>query len=240
LDLEVGTTLGTTLAFACGYLVGSVPLGLLVSKGLYGLDIRRYGTRGTGASNVLHNIGLVPAAVVGLGIFLQGLAPPLVVRLLGGSEVAVAAAALGAVVGYDWPVFLGFKAAGARGVGVSTGAAVVLFPLGAVPLLAMYALGKVLRQMASGVLLGFVAYAAGTFFLDTPPAVRSAAVLLLGLIVLRRLEGVGQDLARGDLLPVLANRLLFDRRPGQHLSGPVGPERERQSSGEGQAQGKGG
>jgi glycerol-3-phosphate acyltransferase PlsY len=226
------------LAFFCGYLVGAMPLGLLVSKGLYGVDIRRYGTRGTGASNVLHNLGVLPAALVGLGIFVQGLAPPLIVRLLDGSEAAVVAAALGAVVGYDWPVFLGFKAGGARGVGVSTGAAVAVFPLGAVLLLASYALGRALRQMAPGVLLGFVAYAAGAFFLGAPPAVRSAALLFLGLIVLRRLEGVGQDLARGDPLPILADRLLFDRRPGQQLSGQTGPE--RQARRQGQAQGKGG
>jgi acyl phosphate:glycerol-3-phosphate acyltransferase len=213
-----------------GYLVGAVPLGLLVSRGLYGVDIRRYGTRGTGASNILHNIGLLPAAVVGLGIFLQGLLPPLIARLLGGSEATAAAAALGAVVGYDWPVFLGFKAEGARGVGVSTGAAVAVFPWGVVPLLSMYALGRLLRQMAPGVLLGFVAYGASAYYLGVAPSVLATAVLLLGLVVLRRLEGVGHDLERGNLLPVLADRLLFDRRPGQHLSGPIGgaPQGQRQ------------
>ncbi len=229
-------TLGTTLAFIFGYLVGSVPLGLLVSRGLYGVDIRRYGTGGTGASNVLHNVGLLPAAVVGLGIFLQGLLPPLTATLFGAPEPVAAAAAIGAVVGYDWPVFLGFKAENARGVGVSTGAAVAVFPLGAVPLLLMYALGRLLKQMAPGVLLGFMAYAAGAYYLDAPPAVRVTALLLLALVVLRRVEGVGRDLRRGDLLPVLADRLLFDRRPGQRLSGPV--RRESLDGRQGQRQGR--
>ena len=218
--------------------MGSVPLGLLVARGLYGMDIRRYGTGGAGASNVLHNVGLLPAALVGLGIFLQGLLPPLVVSLFGASEVAVAAAAVGAVVGYDWPVFLGFRAENARGVGVSTGAAVAIFPPGAVPLLLMYALGRSLKQMALGVLLGFVAYVASAYYLGAPPAVMVAALLLLILIVLRRVEGVGQDLERGDLLSVLADRLLFDRRPGQRLTGSA--DRESRDRRQGRRPGKGG
>lgn len=208
--------------------MGAVPLGLLVSRGIYGVDIRRYGTRSTGASNVLHNLGLLPAAVVALGIFLQGLLPPLIARLFGAPEAVVVASALGTVVGYDWPVFLGFKAEGARGVGVSTGAAVAIFPPGAVPLLLMYALGRLVRQMAPGVLLGFMAYAASAYYLEVLPGVRVAALLLLGLVVLRRLAGLGRDLERGNFLRVLADRLLFDRRPDQRLSGPIAGEDQGQ------------
>jgi hypothetical protein len=94
----------------------------------------------------------------------------------------------------------------------------------------MYALGRLLRQMAPAVLLGFVAYAAGAYYLGAAPPVRTAALLLLVLVVLRRLEGVGRDLESGDLLPVLADRLLFDRRPDQHLSGQIDgvPQGQRQ------------
>ena len=141
--------LEAALAFAAGYLVGSVPLGLLVAWTVAGIDIRRYGTGNAGAANIRRNVGFFPAAAAALGIFLQGLVPPLAARFLGGSEAAVAGAAIGAVVGYSWPVFLRFK--GGRAVGVATGAAAAIFPSGFVPLLASYVLGALLRQTSLGI-----------------------------------------------------------------------------------------
>lgn len=218
-------TFEIALAFVAGYLAGSVPLGLLVSKAVAGIDIRRYGTGGIGASNVRHNLGTFPAAVVALGIFLQGLVPPLAVRLLGGSEAAVAAAAVGAMIGYGWPVFMGFKSKGGRGVGVSTGAAAVLFPSGLIPLFLAYALGKLFEQLALGVLFGFLAYTGWVLYFADSTADWVGASLLLALVMIRRLEGVGEDLERGAFPQVIANRLFLDRRPGQRLTGSADEER---------------
>lgn len=215
-------TFEVVLAFAAGYAVGSVPLGLVVAYLVAGIDIRRYGTGNVGASNVWRNVGLLPAAVVALGVFLQGLLPPLVARLLGAPDAVVVAAAMGAVVGYGWSIFLGFK--GGRGAGVSTGAAAVFSPEGFAVLLAVYGLGWVLRHIALAVLFGFLVYAALVFLFVDSAAIRLGAVLLLILIVVRRLEGVGKDLEHHDLLPTVAGRLLFDRRPDQRLSGPNGQE----------------
>src|SRR5205807_2147998 len=75
-----------------GYLVGSVPVGMLVARRA-GIDIRRHGTGNIGASNVLRNVGPAPAAIVALASFAQGLAPAWAAGLLTGSPLAVAAAA---------------------------------------------------------------------------------------------------------------------------------------------------
>src|SRR6266567_2530105 len=80
------------LWFLAGYLVGSVPVGLLVGR-LAGVDIRRYGTGNIGASNVLRNLGLLPAGVVAVASFAQGLAPAAAAGLLTGSPRALAGAA---------------------------------------------------------------------------------------------------------------------------------------------------
>ena len=209
-------TLLIALAFVAGYVVGSVPLGLLVGRAFAGIDIRRYGTGGIGASNVRHNVGLAAAGVVASGIFLQGLLPPLAVRWLGGAETAVVAAALGAVIGYGWPVFLGFKSRESRGVGLSTGAAAAIFPWAFIPLVVVaFGFGWLLKQMALANLVGFIVYAGWTVYFAGPAAVKVGAVLLLALFVLRRLAGISEDLGRGPLSEVVANRLLFDRRPGQ-------------------------
>lgn len=210
------------MAFAAGYVVGSVPLGLLMARAVSGIDIRRYGTGNIGAANIRRNVGLLPAGAVALGIFLQGLLPAWGAHLLGGSEAAVAGAAVGAVVGYGWPAFLGFK--GGRAVGTATGAAAAISPGGFVVLLLAYAFGALMKQVALGVLLGFVIYAAYVFYFATLLPDRAASLLLVALIVVRRLEGVGKDLEQGDFVTVMVNRLLFDWRLGQHLAGSIDEE----------------
>lgn len=199
------------LAFVGGYFVGGVPLGLLVSRLAAGIDIRRHGTGNMGAANVREQVGTLPAAVVALGIFSQGLVPPLLARFAGGPETAIVAAAVGAVVGYSWPVFLSFR--GGRAVGVATGAASALSPGGFVVLLGAYALGALVRQTSAGVLLGFVAYASYAFYSTDSFPVQAGSLLLLALIAVRRLEGVGRALGQGPFWPVVLDLLLFQRRP---------------------------
>lgn len=221
----MSATFGLLSALVAGYFVGAVPLGLLVSKGVAGIDIRHYGTGNIGAANIRRNIGLLPAMVVAFGVFLQGLAPPLLARLLGVPEAAVAAAAVGTVIGYGWPVFLKFK--GGRGVGIATGAALALSPGGFVLLLTTYALGALVRHIALGVLLGFVVYAAFMLYSADSVSVKVTAILLVALIVIRRLEGITEEVGREDFTRVLLNRLLFDWRPEQRLNGPIEKERCR-------------
>ena len=132
----------------------------------------------------------------------------------------MATAALGAVIGYGWPVFLKFK--GGWAVGTATGAALAISPVGFVILLAIYALGGLARRIAPGVLLGFVAYATFVLFTTDPVSVKATAVLLVVLIVVRRLEGITEEVGREDFANVLLNRLLFDWRPEQRLNGPIG------------------
>lgn len=217
--------LWASLAFLAGYLVGSVPLGLLLARAVAGIDIRRYGTGGIGASNVRRNVGTLWAAVLVLALFLQGLLPPLAARLAGAPEAVVVAAALGAVIGYSWSVFLGFKVEGARGVGISSGTAAALSPSGLIPLYAACALGALLRQGSAGVLVGFVLYAGWVVYFAGSVAYSAGALALLALVLIRRLDGVGQDLGRGAMLPVIVERVLFDRRPERPLAGSSADER---------------
>lgn len=197
-------------AFVAGYAVGSVPLGLVVAYLAAGIDIRRYGTGNVGAANVREHVGRAAAAVVALGVFLQGLVPPLVARLAGAPEAVVAAAALGPVVGYGWSPFLGFK--GGRALGVATGAATAISPGGFLVLLGTYALGAILKQTSPATLLAFALYAGYVFLTLPSPAYRAAALLLLVLVAARRLEGVGREVRRGPPLRAVLELLIFQRR----------------------------
>jgi len=206
------------LCFIAGYLVGSVPVGLVVGR-IAGVDIRRYGTGNIGASNVMRNVGFLPAAVVGVTSFVQGLGPAWAAWMLVGSPLAVAGAAVGAVVGYGWSFFLHLR--GGRAVGTATGALAAISPVGLVPLLGLYALGALARQPAPGVLLGLIAYLAYLRLWPHPVELTVAGALIVALVVLKRLDGVREDFRAepGRHTEILVDRLVFDRRPRQVLVG---------------------
>ena len=94
--------------------MGAVPTGFIAGKVLRGLDVRALGSGSSGATNVLRVFG----ARAGVAVFLIDLAKGAATASLGlallGSPVAAVAAALSAVVGHNWPVYLRFR--GGRGV----------------------------------------------------------------------------------------------------------------------------
>ena len=108
------------------YFLGSVPFGLLIVRGVSGVDVRTYGSGNIGASNVSRVSGrhwgrltlLLDAAKGALAV---GLA-----LLWGGLDLA-ASAGLAAVVGHCWPVYLRFS--GGKGVATTAGVLAILAPL---------------------------------------------------------------------------------------------------------------
>jgi glycerol-3-phosphate acyltransferase PlsY len=106
-----------------GYLSGSIPFGLLLTR-MAGLgDIRSIGSGNIGATNVLRtgNKGLAAATL--LLDALKGLVPVLLARHFLGQEAALAAA-IGAFLGHCFPVWLGFK--GGKGLATFLGCALAL------------------------------------------------------------------------------------------------------------------
>lgn len=116
-----------TIACVLGYLLGTVPFGLVITR-LAGLgDIRTIGSGNIGATNVLRTGKKGLAALTLLGDFGKGLASVLIGSIWD-TEFAVAAG-LGAFLGHLFPVWLGFK--GGKGVatylGILTG---IAWPVG--------------------------------------------------------------------------------------------------------------
>lgn len=110
-----------------GYLLGSLPIGLLVGYAWLHRDIRQSGSGKTGATNVLRTAGKVPAALVLVGDVVKGTAPALLGRFLWDEPGVAAAGAAAAIVGHIWPVFAGFR--GGRGVATAFGGVLGLTPL---------------------------------------------------------------------------------------------------------------
>lgn len=109
------------LCLIFGYLFGSLNFAIIYSK-LRGDDIRNHGSGNAGATNVLRTYGKGPAAIVFILDILKGVIAIAVTRIFSESTLLDCCAALGAVLGHNFPVYYGFKG----GKGVSTSLAVLL------------------------------------------------------------------------------------------------------------------
>jgi acyl phosphate:glycerol-3-phosphate acyltransferase len=112
------------LAAAFGYLLGSVPFGLLITKMAGTQDIRSIGSGNIGATNVLRTGRKGLAAATLVCDALKGTIPVVVMGILGGPVPAMIAAAA-AFLGHLFPVWLGFK--GGKGVATYIGVMLGLY-----------------------------------------------------------------------------------------------------------------
>src|SRR5215471_15518612 len=112
------------IAFVIGYLLGSIPFGLLLTKVAGTQDLRSIGSGNIGATNVLRTGRKGLAAGTLVGDMLKGTAAVIIAGYLGGPTAAMLAA-LGAFLGHLFPVWLGFK--GGKGVAVYIGVLIGLF-----------------------------------------------------------------------------------------------------------------
>jgi glycerol-3-phosphate acyltransferase PlsY len=144
-------TLPSLLAYlALGYLIGSLPFAVIVSK-LFGLaDPRSFGSGNPGATNVLRTGNKLAAVLTLLGDAAKGLIAMTVVEKVGAGSTAVALTGLAAFLGHLFPIFLRFK--GGKGVATAIG---VLIGLDG-----WLALGAALTWLATAVVTRYSSLAA--------------------------------------------------------------------------------
>ena len=106
------------IALVVGYLLGSIPFGLILTKLSGSGDIRSIGSGNIGATNVLRTGRKGLAAATLLGDMLKGTAAVLIMQALGGADAALVGG-LGAVLGHVFPVWLRFN--GGKGVATYIG-----------------------------------------------------------------------------------------------------------------------
>jgi glycerol-3-phosphate acyltransferase PlsY len=128
LDFAGVTPVMAILAVILGYLSGSIPFGLLLTRWAGLGDVRAIGSGNIGATNVLRTGNKKIAALTLLADAVKGTIPILIMKALGG-ETAGLIAGLAAFAGHLFPVWLGFK--GGKGVATNIGILFGLYwPLG--------------------------------------------------------------------------------------------------------------
>ena len=186
-------------ALALGYALGSVPFGLLLTRAFGAGDLRSIGSGNIGATNVLRTGRKGLAAATLLLDALKGLAAVLLAYRLF-PEVA-GLAALGAILGHCFPVWLGFK--GGKGVATMMGISLGLgWPIGATYAavwLAVLGLTRIssLAGMSAAIAAPIVAWATGHAGLAPILAVIAALVLWLHRGNIARLQA-GTEAKLGD------------------------------------------
>lgn len=145
-----------SLFLAIGYLIGSIPFGVLVARSK-GIDLRKEGSGNVGATNVGRLLGLRWFVLVFLLDFSKGFVPVLLASQFNsslngeiGSDVLqdfALTVGLGACLGHVFSIFLRFK--GGKAVATGVGMLAALAPLAAACALATFALVFALRRMVS-------------------------------------------------------------------------------------------
>lgn len=193
----------TILAFVIGYLAGSVPFGLLLTRLGGAGDIRAIGSGNIGATNVLRTgrKGLALATLV--ADIAKGCLPTLIGLTFFGPEIAFALG-LGTVIGHCFPVWLRFR--GGKGVATAAGVILALTPLALLAILVVFVtIVWATRYVSLGSCLGAMAAPITAWLLGHGQAALLYSLLAL-LVILAHRANIGR-LLRGE-----ESKLSFSRK----------------------------
>lgn len=115
------------------YLLGSIPSAIIISRIFKGIDIRDYGSKNPGFTNVYRVLGVLPAIIVLIMDIGKGVSAVLLVTQISFNPVTLnlvslkILAGISVILGHVFPIFAGFK--GGKGIATGLGALFSLIPL---------------------------------------------------------------------------------------------------------------
>jgi glycerol-3-phosphate acyltransferase PlsY len=202
-----------------GYLIGSIPFGLIIGRLRGNIDVSKHGSGKIGATNVMRTVGTKAGAVTLILDLAKALAAVMLAKLIVGSDILVVGgisvnwqvaqvmAGLAAIAGHNWPVFAKFR--GGSGVAAFFGTMYALCPPVALfgsEIWAAVAMGS--RYMSVGSILGVLAtwclMVPLTIHYDFPPVYLVYGLIAAGIVLyqhrgnIRRLR-LGMERRLGEI-----------------------------------------
>jgi glycerol-3-phosphate acyltransferase PlsY len=169
------------LIVVISYLLGAIPTAYIAGRIKAGRDIRQMGDKNAGAANVYRELSPGAGVIVGIIDAAKGSLVILIAWAADMPQLTVLLAGLAAVIGHNWPVFLGFR--GGRGVSTAIG---ILFLLITLPMLILTVPTLLIliwkRNVTPSMAFLFIALPFLGWWLKVPPVLIAYGVALPALI----------------------------------------------------------
>ena len=185
---EVGI-LHFLLGFVLGHVCGSVPSGLWLVQAFHGIDIRNYGSKNIGTTNVFRTVGPKTAVLVLIADAFKGILAVGIMSYLFHNPYQDVVTALGALLGHNYSLFLGFK--GGKGVATALGLLIFMMPKVAVASFGIWLVCVLLtRYVSLGSIIAAIFTPPLAWYLGYPSAYVIFSVVAAFFVVLRHKENI--------------------------------------------------
>lgn len=185
---EVGI-LHFLLGFVLGHVCGSVPSGLWLVQAFHGIDIRNYGSKNIGTTNVFRTVGPKTAVLVLIADAFKGILAVGIMSYLFHNPLLDVITALGALLGHNYSLFLGFK--GGKGVATALGLLIFMMPKVALSSFGIWLVCVLLTRFVSlGSIMAAIFTPPLAWYLGYPSAYVIFSVVAAFFVVLRHKENI--------------------------------------------------
>lgn len=185
---EVGI-LHFLLGFVLGHVCGSVPSGLWLVQAFHGIDIRNYGSKNIGTTNVFRIVGPKTAVLVLIADAFKGILAVGIMSYFFHNPMLDVVTALGALLGHNYSLFLGFK--GGKGVATALGLLIFMMPKVAVASFGIWLVCVLLtRYVSLGSIMAAIFTPPLAWYLGYPSAYVIFSVVAAFFVVLRHKENI--------------------------------------------------
>lgn len=187
------------------YLIGAIPFGYIIAKLFKKIDIREYGSRNIGATNVFRTIGKKTGILCLILDILKGLVPVILIATLSYAFISDVISlslyklflGLAAISGHIWPVYLKFK--GGKGVATAFGVILGIEPVSVSFALIFWAVLLLLFRMVSlASILAALSLPFITAFRGVDTIIIVFSLIIAILVVLRHRENITRIIKREE------------------------------------------